>query len=110
MNFTIILAALKSAVMTAVASIGASFLSGLSVIGQGFSNDERAIGAKVQQKFHDVMDAALAAGKSEIDAIEEGATAAYNEFCHDEVTEFKAEASAIITLLASSLKSAAGLK
>lgn len=110
MDFTIILAALKSAVMTAAASIGASFLSGLTVIGQGFANNERAIGAAVQKKYHDTMDASLAAGKSEIDAIEEGATAALNEFCHDEITEFKTEAQAIITLMQSSFKSAAGLK
>lgn len=110
MNLTNFIAALKAAVMAGLSSFGAAFASGLTTIGMGFLASEREIGHKVMASFHDKMSEALAAGKSEIDAIEEAATAGYNEFCHDEIMLFKDEARAIITLAASSAKSAAGLK
>jgi NADH:ubiquinone oxidoreductase subunit K len=106
MDFTVLLAALKAAVIAKLASIGAAFAAGFSTIAIGFAADERAIGAAVMAKFHESLDAAHKAGVSEVDAIEQAATAAYNEFCHDEVVEFRKEADAIITLLRSSFMSA----
>lgn len=110
MSVSAILAALKAAVLSIATSVGAAFASGLTTIGIGFLADERAIGVKVFQVFHDSYEAAKAAGKSELDAIEEAGTAAFNTFCHEEATEFVKEADALITLLVSSFKSAAGLK
>lgn len=109
MNLALFIAGLKMAALSALTSMGASFLSGLSVIGAGFLQDERAIGVACMKKFHDTLDAAHQAGKPEKDAIEEAATAAYNEFCSDETKEFWKECDAIITLATSSAQSAAGL-
>jgi hypothetical protein len=109
MDISIFAAALKAAIMAKLTSFGAAFMAGLSVIGMGFLADERAIGVAVMEKFHATHDAAVAAGKSQIDAIEEAATAAYNEFCSDQTKEFWKESDAIITLLKSSAQSAAGL-
>ncbi len=110
MDLSVIIGALKAAVLSIASSVGAAFASGLTTIGMGFLAHERTIGANVMAKFHDTYAEAKASGVGEIDAIEQAATASYNEFCHAEVVEFKAEAEAIITLLTSSLKSAAGLK
>lgn len=109
MDLSIFINALKAAILAKLTSFGAAFLAGFSVIGMGFLADEKAIGVAVMAKFHDTYAAAKTSGKDEIDCIEEAATAAYNEFCHDEVLEFKKEADAIITLLKSSAQSAAGL-
>jgi hypothetical protein len=109
MNLSAFLASLAAAILAQLTSVGAAFAAGLGTIAIGFLSHERDIGNKVMDKFHTTLIAAQAAGKSNIDAIEEAATAAYNEFCHDEVNEFKDEANAIITLLVSSAKSAAGI-
>jgi hypothetical protein len=110
MNFSIFLAALKAAALAAASSFGTAFAAGLSVIGVGFLADERAIAVKVMDKFHATLDSNHTAGMGELAAIEGAMTAAFNEFCHDEAAEFVKEADAIITLLGSSAKSAAGLK
>lgn len=109
MNLSIFIAALKAALLAKLTSFGAAFMAGLSVIGMGFVADERAIGVACMAKFHDAHDAAAKAGKTELEAIEEAATAAYNEFCSDQAKEFWKECDAIITLLKSSAQSAAGL-
>lgn len=109
MDLSIFINALKAAILAKLTSFGAAFLAGFSVIGMGFLADEKAIGVAVMEKFHATYDTSKAAGKSEIDCIEEAATAAWNEFCSDEGKEFWKEADAIITLLKSSAQSAAGL-
>lgn len=109
MNLSVFIAALEAAVLARLSSFGTAFAAGLGAIGIGFLAHERTIGVNVMAKFHDTYTAKKAAGESEINAIEEAATAALNEFCADEAKEFTDEARAIITLLKSSAQSAANL-
>jgi len=106
-----VLAALETIIQPVVnyaeqklASIGAAILAGLAVILAGFTNDQRAIIANVIAFWQAKYQAAVAAGASTIDAIEQASTASLNEFCNEESQEFSKEASAIITLLESSVK------
>jgi hypothetical protein len=106
MNISSLFASLKTAVLSAVVSLGGALLAGLATIGIGFASDMKSILVNVLTKFHDAYEAALSAGKSELEAIEEGATAARNEFCSDMQAEGAKEADALITLLTSSFKNA----
>lgn len=87
-----------------LASVGAAFVAGFGIILNGFSNDQRVIGANViafwQAKYH----AAVEAGSSSFVAAEEASTAALNEFFSEEAAEFRKEGMAVITLLESSVK------
>lgn len=107
MNFSVLLASLKAALLSKLLSLGGALLSGLATIGIGFGSDMKGILVDTLQAFHDAMDAALSAGKSEIEAIEEGATVARNTFCNDMEKDGAKEADAIITLITSSLKAVA---
>lgn len=87
-----------------LASIGAAFLGGLAVIGNAFTNDQRAEGSKLMAFWQAHYHANVAAGDNEITAIEKATTASLNEFCNDEAAEFTKIGSAIITLLETSVK------
>lgn len=108
--FASIIAMLKAIAINAMDSVGAALMSGLSAIASGFLADERLILVNAKATFSDSYGALKAEGKSDLDAIEGAATATLNKFCSDEKAEMAQEVSAIITLLVSSLKSAAGLK
>lgn len=108
--FASIIAALRAIATNAMDSVGAALMHGLSAIASGFLADERTILVNAKAKFSDSYEALKADGKSEIDAIEGAATATLNQFCADETAEMAKEVSALLTLLVSSLKSAAGLK
>jgi hypothetical protein len=106
MNISSLFSSLKTAVLSAAVSLGGALLAGLATIGIGFTSDMKSILVKTITKFHDGYETALAAGKGELEAIEEGATAARNEFCSDMQAEGAKESDAIITLLTSSFKNA----
>ena len=108
--FASIIATLKAIAVNAMDSVGAALLNGFSAIASGFLADERPILVNAKAKFSDTYEALTAEGKSPLDAIEGAATATLNQFCADETAEMAAEVSALVTLLVSSLKSAAGLK
>lgn len=108
--FESLISTLRNAALNLAVSVGASLALGFSAIVAGFLSDEREVLLSVKKKFIEAYDALKASGSDEINAIEGAATAAYNEFCHDEAEVLVKEADAVITLLASSLKSAAGLK
>ena len=108
--FASIIATLKAIAINAMDSVGAALMSGLSAIASGFLADDRAILVNAKAKFSDTYEALTAEGKSPLDAIEGAATATLNQFCADEKAEMAQEVSALVTLLVSSLKSAASLK
>lgn len=108
--FASIIAALKAIAQNAMDSVGAALLHGFSAIASGFLADERVILVNAKAKFSNSYEAAKTGGASELDAIETAATATLNQFCSDETAEMSKEVSAMVTLLVSSLKSAAGLK
>lgn len=110
MNISAFFASLGAALLARASSIGAALAAGFATIVMSFTGDERAILLNVKQVFHDEYQKRVAAGQSEIDAIEGAGTAAWNEFCNDEEKELVKEADAVITLLVSSAKSAANLK
>lgn len=99
-----IIAPLEAYAEQKLISIGAAFVSGFTVILNGFGNDQRAIGANVIAFWQAKYNSAITAGASELDSIEQATTAAFNEFCSEEGKEFSKESDAIITLLASSVK------
>ncbi len=80
-------------------SIGAAFLSAMAVIFNGFTNDQRAIGTKVAAYWQQKHDDLRAAGKSELEAVEEASTAALNEFFNEEGDEFRKIVSLTVTAL-----------
>jgi hypothetical protein len=109
MTLTAFLQALAAALLTKLSSVGAALAAGFTAVVIGFTEDERAVLVEVKQTFLDEYNKRKAAGTSEIDAIEGAGTAAWNKFCADESAEMAKEADAIITLLVSSAKSAAGI-
>jgi len=108
--FEAIIAALKAVALNAAQSIGASLAIGFSAIAAGFMPAEKQILVDTKAAFYNEYDAQKAAGASEINAIENAATAALNKFGSEEGAFMVQEVRATITLLVSSLKSAAGLK
>lgn len=108
--FASIIAALKAIATNAMDSVGAALMHGLSAIASGFAADERVILVNAKAKFSNSYEAAKAGGAGELDAIEQAATATLNQFVNDEKAEMAKEVDALVTLLVSSLKSAAGLK
>jgi len=107
-NLSNLISSLKTAVLSAALSLGGALASGLITIAIGFGMDLKDILVKTFTKFHDTYEAALAAGKPELEAIEEAATAARNEFCNDMTAEGAKEADALLTLLTSSFKATLG--
>lgn len=104
------LAALSAVIQPAIqyaeqklASIGASFAAGLTVIALGFTTDQRSILTNVIAYWQAQYHAAVAAGKSGFGAIEAASLAALNEFASEEAAEGSKEVRAIITLLESSV-------
>jgi hypothetical protein len=111
MNMSAFLAALGAMIQPAInyaeqklASVGAALLAGFGVILNGFTNDQRVIGANIiafwQAKYH----AAVADGATPLNAAEQASTASLQEFCAEEGAEFQKEGMAIITLIESSVK------
>ena len=109
MNIEAFFASLGAALLAKLSSVGASLAAGFSTIIMSFTTDQRTILLNVKQKFNDTYNAQVAAGSDTINAIENAATAAFNEFCADEKAEFSAEAGATITLLESAAKTAASI-
>lgn len=108
-----VLAALAAIISPAInyaeqklASIGAAFGAGLAVIALGFTSDQRLIFANVIAFWQAKHAAAVAAGASTIDAIEQATTASLNEFVAEESAEGAKEIQAILTLLESAVKNA----
>lgn len=102
----VILAALATFVQPAInyaeqklASIGAAFLGSLAVIGNAFTNDQRAIAVNVTAFWQAHYHAAVTAGTAEVAAIEQASTAALNEFCAVEGAELNKVAQLIISAL-----------
>ena len=95
-----LIAPLESYAEQKLASIGAAFLSAMSVILNGFTTDQRDIAANVtdirQAKYH----AAIAAVTSPTEAIAQASTASLNEFFNEE----KADLSKVATLTVSALE------
>jgi hypothetical protein len=108
--FAAIIAALKAVALNAAQSIGASLAIGFSALAAGFLPAEKQILVDAKTEFYNTYDAQKTAGASELDAIENSATAALNKFGSEEGAFMVQEVRATITLLVSSLKSAAGLK
>lgn len=109
-----ILAALEAVIEPAInyaekeiASIGAAFASGLSIIAQGFLPAQRVVLTNVIAFWQAHYKANIAAGQDFINAVENASTAALNEFAGEEAAEGRKEIMAILTLLESSVKSAA---
>lgn len=93
----------------AATSVGGALISAWSQIALQFSSDERDILVKVKQKWVDTYNAEKAKGSSEIDAIENASTAAYNEFCADEKDEFNKVKAGVIASVEYAAKSAGGV-
>jgi len=100
------LAGLAATLLQSAESIGGALISAWSQIALQFSADERAILIKVKQKWVDTYNAQKTAGASEIDAIENASTAAYNEFCADESDEFNKVKAGVIASVEYAAKSA----
>ena len=81
-------------------SIGAAFLGAFGAILHQFTNDQRQIGANVTAFWQAHYHANLAAGMSEIEALEKASTAALNEFAAEE----KSEASKIVMMVTSAME------
>ena len=109
MNIGAFFASLGAALLAQLSSVGAAVAAGFATIVMSFTSDQRQIILNVKQKFADAYAAEQAQGKSELDSIEGAATAAYNEFCSEEGSEFGVEAGAVIILLESAAKQAAGI-
>ncbi len=109
MNIGAFFASLGAALLARLSSVGAALAAGFSTIIMSWTGDQRGIALDVKEKFATSYQARKTAGASEIDSIEGAATDAFNTFCSDEKKEFVQEAGAIITLLESSAKSAAGI-
>lgn len=89
-----ILAALATFIQPAIAyaeqklaSIGAAFLGSFGLILNQFTNDQRTIGTNCIAFWQAHYHAAIAAGASEISAIEQASTATLNEFASEEGSE-----------------------
>lgn len=105
-----VVAALVGAASNFADSVGASLASGFQAIVTGFMPKERVILLDVKKTYMDTYSAKKAAGASEIEAIEQGFTAGANTFANEEGAFMKDECMAVLTLVKSSLMSAAGLK
>lgn len=109
MTVSAFFASLGAALLARLSSVGAALAAAFGTLVMSFTADERTILLNAKQKFHDTYTAAIAANASEIDAIEQAATATLNQFCADEKAEMAKEVSATVTLLTSAAKSAAGI-
>jgi hypothetical protein len=109
MNLTTFLQGLANTLLQGAESVGGALLAAFGQIFLQFTSDERSIMLKVKQKWLDTYNAAVAAKASEVDAIEQASTAAYNEFCSDESDEFNKVKSGVIANLEYAAKSTAGL-
>ncbi|HEY2010513.1 MAG TPA: hypothetical protein VGH23_16105 [Rhizomicrobium sp.] len=110
MNILAFFQSLAASVLASLSSVGAALAQGFATVVMSFTVDQQGILVKVKAKFVSSYQARLAvAGTSQVDAIEGAATDAYNEFCSDESAEFSQECGALITLLESAAKSAAGI-
>ena len=109
MNISAFFASLGAALLARLSSVGAALSAGFATIVMSFTTDQRNMLLDVKQEFASTYASKLAAGASEVDAIEGAATAAYNKFCSDETQIFVQEKAATITLLESSAKQAAGI-
>lgn len=98
-----LIAPLENYAAQKLASIGASFVAGMSVIFSGFTTDQRSIFAQCLAFWQAKYAAAIASGSSELDAIGVASTATLNEFASDEAAEGSKELRAIVTLLESSV-------
>lgn len=103
------LAGLAATLLQGVESVGGALIAAMDQIFLQFTNDERGILIKVKQKWVDSYNAALAGGATEVSAIKNASTAAYNEFCADEADEFNKVKGGIIAALEYAAKRSAGL-
>lgn len=112
MNFLTVLSAVISPLENwaeqKLASIGASFLSAMGLVFNQFENDQRAIAATAIAYWQASHIAAVAAGKSGIEAIEIASTAALNEFFNQERADLQKVVS--MTVLALEISVANSLK
>lgn len=107
MNLDNIIASLKTAVLSAAISLGASLAGGLIAIAMGASQELKKVLVDTMTKFHDSYEARKAASELLIDAVEGAANDARNVFCADMEAFGAKEADALITLFTSALKSIA---
>ena len=103
------LSLLVAAIAARLSSVGAALVQSMGVIFLQLETDERKIILDAKQTFHDEYARRKAAGESEIDAIEGGATAALNKFAHDEADEFHRFVGSVVTQVTYAAKKAAGL-
>ena len=112
MNFLSVLGAiiapLENWAEQKLASIGSAFLSAMGVVFNTFTNDQRAIGASCTAYWQAQYHAKVAAGSSELVAIEEASTATLNEFFNQEKADLVKVVSMTVTALEVSV--ANGLK
>lgn len=110
MNFLTILGAIISPLENwagqKLASIGSAFLGAMGVIFNQFENDQRAIAANTIAFWQAKHTAALAAGASALEAIEQASTAALNEFYNEERVDLQKVVGMTITALEVSVTNA----
>lgn len=109
MNLAQLIAGWGASLAGKLESLGASLAASFGMLLLGYTQEERQIIADCKQFFHDTYNAKVAAGESQINAIEETTTAALNKFAHDEEAEFHKILSGIIDFAAGALKRAAGV-
>lgn len=85
-------------------SVGSALLASVGPIFNSFLPAQQRIITGIMAFWQAKHAAAIAAGTSELDAIEQATTASLNEFAADEAAEFGQEKTAIITILASAAK------
>lgn len=109
MNLSAFLASLGAAILARLSSVGASVAASFGAIVMAFTADQRTVLADAKKMFTDTLNAGLAASKSEVNAIEDAATATFQVFCSDEKKFFGVEVSATIILMESAAKTAANI-
>lgn len=109
MNIGAFLAALGAALMSRLESVGGSLAISFGTLLMGYTADERVIFLNAKQKWVDTYNAGKAAGKDEINAIEDATTATLNEFCADEKAELSKVVTGIVTFLEGAAKRVAGV-
>ena len=87
-----------------LASVGSALLASVGPIFNSFIPAQQRVITQIQAFWQAKHAAAIAAGASEIDAIEQATTASLNEFIAEEGAEFNQEKTAFITILSSAAK------
>lgn len=87
-----------------LASVGSALLASVGPIFNSFIPAQQRIFTGIQAFWQHKHAEAIAAGVSELDAIEQATTATLGEFCAEEGAEFNQEKMAVITILASAAK------